>query len=99
MERLLKEWEGRTESKLKQQEERYETLSSQIVSLHNMMSTSNQQLAMINSQPDKSYADVARTLQEAPMDLEIDMTSKSMTWDEDRGKINFLVKQAKLMER
>jgi hypothetical protein len=36
-------------------------------------------------------------LREGPLDLEIDMSKKGMTWEEDREKIMFLERQARLL--
>ena len=37
------------------------------------------------------------TLCEALLDVEIDISTKDMTWEEDRDKITFLERQAKLL--
>lgn len=47
--------------------------------------------------PEGGMDDGLWTLEEASLDTDIDMASKTMTWEEDRGKISFLERQARLL--
>lgn len=41
--------------------------------------------------------EVVWNLREAPLNMEIDMSQKSMTWERDRDIVRFLERQARLL--